>query len=93
MLPHSLRFMAPRAPGPLRRLGRALGSAGEDPAEAADAVRPLAARSGATSLADVGFDRGAIGAVAGAAMEHPVIATMADPPSASELSDLLEAAQ
>ena len=56
-------------------------------------MRPLAARSGATSLADVGFDRGAIGAVAGAAMEHPVIATMADPPSASELSDLLEAAQ
>ncbi len=92
MLPHSLRFMAPRAPEALRRLARALGQPGDDPAEAAAGVEPLAARSGATSLADIGLDAGALPAIARAALGHPVIAAMEAPPDEGQLRALLEAA-
>ncbi len=76
MLPHTLRFMAPRAPDELRKLARALGSEGVDPEEAGAAVAPLAARSGATKLSDLGLDAGAIPAIVDAALQHPGVAAM-----------------
>lgn len=90
MLPHALRFMAPRAPDELRKLARALGSEGADPVEAGDAVAPLAARSGATRLGDLGLDAGAIPSIVENALGHPGIAAMDPPPTAEELRALLE---
>ena len=61
MLPHTPALHG--AAGARTRCGGWLGhwgSAGEDPAEAAAAVEPLAARSGATSLADIGLDAGRV---------------------------------
>lgn len=92
MLPHTLRFMAGRAPKELRKLARALGSEGTDPSEAGDAVAPLAARSGATRLGDLDLDAGAIPVIVEAALQHPVLAAMDPPPAAAELGSLLEMA-
>lgn len=92
MLPHALRFMAGRAPDELRKLARALGSEGVDPVEAGDAVAPLAARSGATHLDDLGLDAGAIPTIVEAALQHPGIAAMDPAPTEAELRDLLETA-
>lgn len=92
ILPRSLRFMAARAPDELRKLARALGSEGNDPLEAGDAVAPLAARSGATSLGDLDLDAGAIPAIVDAALQHPSIAAIDPSPTEAELRDLVEAA-
>jgi maleylacetate reductase len=92
MLPHTLRFMAPRAPEALGRLALALGRPGGEPAEAADAVAALAARSGATSLGELGLDAGALPAIALAVLDHPGVAAMADPPNDGQMRALLEAA-
>ena len=92
MLPHTLRFMSTRAPEALRRLARALGRPGDDPADAADAVAELAARSGATSLGELGLDPGALPTIARAVLEHPAVAAMEDPPDESQVRALLEAA-
>ena len=92
MLPHTLRLMAGRAPDELRRLARALGADGDDPVKAGDAVVPLAARSGATSLGDLELDAGAVPAIVENALAHPAIAAMAPPPTATELRSLLESA-
>jgi maleylacetate reductase len=89
MLPHSLSFMAGRFPAELGKLAGALGSEGGD---AGKAVAPLAARSGATSLSDLGLDTGAIPAIVENALEHPGIAAMDPPVSAEDLGELLEAA-
>ena len=92
MLPHALRFMAGRAPDELRKLARALGSEGNDPPEAGDAVAGLAARSGATRLGDLAVDAGAIPAIVENALAHPGIAAMDPTPTEAELRELLEAA-
>ena len=92
MLPHTLRFMAGRAPDELRKLARALRSESREPEEAGDAVAPLAARSGATRLGDLDLDAGAIPAIVRAALQHPGIAAMHPAPAEAEIRDLLEAA-
>ena len=92
MLPHTLRFMAARAPDELRRLARALGGGGDDPAGAGEAVAPLAARSGATHLGDLNLDAGAIPAIVENATAHPGLAAMDPPPSAEDLRGVLESA-
>ena len=92
VLPHSLRFMAGRAPGELRKLAVALGSEGVEPEEAGDAVAPLAARSGATRLGELGLDAGAVPAIVENALAHPGIAAMDPPPTAAELRELLSTA-
>jgi maleylacetate reductase len=92
MLPHTLRFMAGRAPDELRKLARALGSEGRNPVEAGDAVALLAARSGVTHMDDLGLGAGAIPAIAQAALQHPGIAAMDPTPAEPELRELLETA-
>lgn len=92
MLPHTLRFMAARAPEPLGRLADALGRRGEGPEAAAEAVAALAERAGPTTLTELGVDAGALPAIAAAATEHPVIASLPQPPDESALRALLEAA-
>jgi maleylacetate reductase len=89
MLPHTLSFMAGRFPAELGRLAAALGSEGDD---AGDAVAPLAARSGATSLSDAGLDSGDVPAIVENALEHPGIAAMDPPVSAEDLGGVLQAA-
>jgi len=92
MLPHSLRFMAPRASDELCRLARALGREGTDPTQSADAVTPLAARAGATRLGELGLAAEAIPAIVEAALSHRGIAGMDAAPTRSELTSLLGAA-
>ena len=87
MLPHTLRFMAQRFPEQLEKLAAALGAA-----DAPSGVAPLAARSGARSLADLGLDAGALPVIVESALAHPGIAAMDPPPTAEELGDLLETA-
>ena len=87
MLPHSLRFMQARFPDQLAKLAAALGEEDAPPA-----VARLAARSGATSLGDLGLDPGAVPAIVENALGHPGIAAMDPAPSAEELTDVLEAA-
>lgn len=90
MLPHTLRFMAPRAAAPLTALARALGAPGRSPAEASEAVTPLAARSGATRLGEIGVDAGAVPAIAAAALRHPALGGAGY--SVAEVEELLAAA-
>lgn len=91
MLPHSLRFMAPRAARELGRLAHALGAASEDPEAAANLTAPLAARSGFVRLRELGVREEHIEAIVAAALEHRVF-TAGAPVERSELRSLLESA-
>ena len=90
MLPHTLAYMARARRSRCGRLAQALGRDRAD--EAPDAVRTLAARSGATSLATLGLDRGSVDAIVAAAAEHPVLAAADAGPTPDELRGLLIAA-
>jgi alcohol dehydrogenase class IV len=70
MLPHSIAFMADRAPREIAALGDALGGHGD----AATAVASLAARSLVTSLGQLGFEGGPAAEIASVALHHPGIA-------------------
>jgi alcohol dehydrogenase class IV len=100
ILPHTVAFMAERAPGALARLGGALLVAGDDSVEAAreeevagegevaaTRVAELAALAGPRTLADLGAGEDRILAIASAAAAHP--GTAATPGGVTE-EDLLE---
>jgi maleylacetate reductase len=88
MLPHTARFMAPRAPGPLAEFARALG--GED---AAERIAPLTALCGVTRLSELGVSREQLNEVIEAVAGHRALPlTPGGPPSPEELQGLLAAA-
>jgi alcohol dehydrogenase class IV len=88
MLPHSLRFVAPRAAEAVRKLASALGAP-----DAGDAVGALAARSGVSTLGELGIEDGQVEMVVEATLAHPGIGfTPGGTPTAGELAALLRAA-
>ena len=91
MLPHSLRFVAPRAPDELARLALALGAGAANPALAAERAAPLAARSGKTRLTELGVREEDLDAIVDAALGHRVFAD-GGAPARGELRALVEAA-
>lgn len=71
MLPHTVAFMAGRAPEALGALARALGDEQGRADRAASLVGDLAALAGARRLSELGFDRGDTSSVVAAAQQHP----------------------
>ena len=92
ILPHSARLMASRAPGPMSELAKALGDGAGDPEAAAGDIARIAARCGHTRLATLGVEEEHLPAAASAAVSHPALALTPDPPSETELLELLRAA-
>jgi maleylacetate reductase len=92
MLPRTLAFMASRKPAELARLALALGAERANPTLAAERATRLAARSGVTSLGDLGVRVDQLDAIVAAALEHPVLAASAVAPEPGELRALLQAA-
>jgi maleylacetate reductase len=91
MLPHTVAFMAGRASEPIAALAQALG-AGTDAAEASEAVAALSALAGPRTLAELGFDRARVPAIASSMAEHPAIGGTPGGVSERELRDLVERA-
>jgi alcohol dehydrogenase class IV len=90
MLPHSVRFMAGRAPGPVGRFAAALGADGGDPVDAAGRVARLSAETGVDGLSELGVDEDAVPQIVQAIRAHPALgATPGGPPSDDELTALL----
>jgi alcohol dehydrogenase class IV len=88
MLPHSLRFVAPRAPEAIARLAAALGVP-----DAADGVAALAARAGVAALGDVGVGAGDVDAIVTDVLRHPGLwGTPGGAPTEAELAELVRAA-
>jgi alcohol dehydrogenase class IV len=93
VLPHATALVAGRAPGPVGRLGVALGAAREDPTLVRDRVAGLAARSGARRLRDLGVDDALFPRIAAAAADRPELRrTPGGPVGEEELLALLRAA-
>lgn len=90
MLPHSVAFMADRAPRVIAALGDALGTSGAD--GAADAVGRLASRSLVTSLEQLGFERDRAAEVASVALHHPGVGATPGEVTVDDLCDLVTAA-
>jgi maleylacetate reductase len=88
MLPHSIAFMAGRAPEQVDALAGALG--GGDPS---GVVAELAAGAGPRTLSDLGLDPGRVPEIVEATLQHPGVgATPGGPIDADDLRGLLEAA-
>jgi alcohol dehydrogenase class IV len=92
MLPHSARLMAPRAPGPMGALAKALGDRAGDPASTPGRLSRLAARSGHARLSTLGVEESDLSEVVAAVLPHPGLAMTPDPPGERELLELLRAA-
>jgi alcohol dehydrogenase class IV len=91
MLPHFVRFMAPRVPHAIEKLAVALG-AGVRAEAAPDRVAQLAAKAQASSLGELGVERGSLDAIVDASLEHPAIGNTPLPPDRDELLGVLESA-
>src|SRR4051794_13847635 len=87
VLPHSVRFMARRAPGEIGRLARTLGGA-----DAPGAVARLTGRSGVTTLGELGVRPDQLDEIVAAAAPRPEVRNTPRPPGAAELRGLLAAA-
>jgi alcohol dehydrogenase class IV len=93
MLPHSVDFMADRAPGPIGKVAGALGASDEDPAICADYLRSLSSKTGYRSLSQLGVDATVVEAVAEQALRRPQLAnTPPSTPTFDELDQLVRAA-
>jgi len=92
MLPHFAGLMAPRVPGVMGELARALGDPEGDPDGAAGRAAKLSARSGHTRLATLGVEEEHLPRVTAAVMQHPALGNTPDPPDEDELLGLLRAA-
>lgn len=93
VLPHSVAFMAGRAPGPVGRFAKALGDPNGDPGEAFARVARLTAETGVGGLADLGLDHDAIPRLAAATTQHPALAnTPGGSPSQADIAAVLRAA-
>lgn len=90
MLPHSVAFMAERAPREIAALGDALGADGVD--GAADAVARLAGRSLVSSLAQLGLEEQRSAEVVSVALHHPGVAATPGGLTADDLRALVAAA-
>jgi alcohol dehydrogenase class IV len=88
MLPHSVRFMVDRAPAAIGRLARTLGA--DSAAGAADVVAKLTARSGSTTLRELGVGEAQLDEIARTASGLPTVANTPSPPGARELRRLLQ---
>ena len=83
MLPHVVRFMAPRAGTAIEKLRKAIGGD----------VGQLAAAAGPTTLGELGIDEGKLDAVADQAAARPQLAnTPGGAPSRDRLRELVQAA-
>jgi maleylacetate reductase len=89
MLPHFAGLMSTRAPGAMGEFARALGDPDGDPGAAAGRAAKLAARSGHTRLATLGVEEEQLPGVAAAVLRHPALANTPEPPTESELLELL----
>jgi alcohol dehydrogenase class IV len=89
VLPHALRLMADRAPEALGRLALALGADTDEPAGAATCAAALSARSGVTTLAEIGAERSKLDEVVETAVARQELGNTPNPPDARELMELL----
>jgi maleylacetate reductase len=87
VLPHSVRLVAPRAPEAIGRLARTLGDG-----DAAGAVARLTAKTGVTTLRDLGMPEAKVDEVVDAVAGRPEVRNTPHPPNAAELRGLLLAA-
>jgi maleylacetate reductase len=87
VLPHSVRLAASRAPAEIARLARTLGDA-----DAAAAVARLTAKTGVTTLRELGMSDDQVDAVVQAAAGRPEVRNTPRPPTAEDLRGLLSAA-
>lgn len=93
MLPHVVAAMERRAPGPIGRLALALGAEPGAPGAAAELIRELAARAGATRLSELGVEDEHIARIAAEAAVRPQLQNTPEPPSESELAALVREAR
>ena len=87
MLPHSVAFMASRAPREIAALARAL-----DSRDAAAAIAGLSARAVVSSLGELGLDASRVDEVASAALHHPGVAATPGGVTVDDLRSLVRAA-
>jgi alcohol dehydrogenase class IV len=93
VLPHTVAFMANRAPGPVGRFAEALGDADGDPVHASGRVARLTAETRVEGLAGLGLDADAIPDIAAATTRHPALANTPDgAPTELDLAGILRAA-
>lgn len=93
MLPHSISFVAERAPGAIGRLAEALGAEERDASLAKPAAASVAARSGVMRLCELGVEEAVLSDVLSAAAGRPQLsATPGGAPGEEELSALLRGA-
>ena len=93
VLPHTVAFMADRAPLAVGRFAGALGDPGADPGAASARIALLTAETGVAGLAALGLDADAIPGLAEAVTDHPALAnTPGGPPSRDDLAAILHAA-
>jgi alcohol dehydrogenase class IV len=87
MLPHFVRFMEPRAPEAIQRLGEALGG------RAPERVAGLAAQAGVARLGELGVTEADLPRIMeGVAQRHDIAANTPGAPSEMELREVLESA-
>jgi len=92
MLPHTVAFMAARAPLAIAALAGALGADEEDPTTAAAKVAALAALAGPVSLGQVGVEKDRLAGIASAAASHPGMGGTPGRVREQDLLDLLSRA-
>jgi maleylacetate reductase len=92
LLPHALAFMAGRAPEAMGRLAKALGAESEDPSQASSRAAALAARSGVTTLAEIGVKPDSFADIVRVALGRSELRHTPEPPGNRELLNLLERA-
>lgn len=87
VLPHSVRLVEPRAPHEIQRLARALGDG-----DAAASIARLTAKTGVTTLRELGMGEEAIEPIVEAAAPRAEVRNTPSPPEGAELRGLLRAA-
>jgi maleylacetate reductase len=93
MLPHTVRFMASRAPAPIGNLALALRAPRPDPELAAERAEELAAKSGVRTLTELGVTEDQLPEVVAVASERAELAnTPGGRPEDDDLLDLLRRA-
>jgi len=90
LLPHSVAFMAARAPRQIEALAAALGVSGAG--EAAGAVARLSRRAVVTSLGELELDPARVDEVASAALHHPGVAATPGEVTLDDLRALVRSA-
>lgn len=92
LLPHALELVSGRTPTAIGELAKALGAEQEDPSQAAPLAAKLAARSGVTTLPEIGVKPDSYEEIVRVALGRPELRNTPEPPGSRELRDLLERA-